>query len=116
MKDGCPNTAVGEFRQGRFCEVHLTDVIHSAYHEWEQLKSKVEETEREFEDRVADVGFDPRDNPKRPSEYTEEEQDLEDKLTELGMMKREEGWLKGDLKRTMECVDEPFHENYPVGI
>lgn len=115
-KSGCTNSVAGSYRQARLCEVHLINIIHSEYQEYEQRKSKLEELKQEFYDLVDDVGFDPREQSKRPSEMTDRENTVLDLHTKVKAEERNLDLRKKQLQKAISQVEQAFPDNFSTSV
>lgn len=113
--DGCTNSVAGSFEQMKLCEVHLTDVIHSKYHEYLEMKSDIEDDIAEVEAEANDANLDLANLSSYDyRELSNNKQVIFDKWIGVKHRERQLKHLKEKIKSAMESVDQPFPDEYEV--
>lgn len=113
-KGGCDNPAVVEVRQMGLCSVHAIEKAHNLYQKYLGTKSELEEEQQVLEDLISDVGYDPREHHGRPPDAPDRADEVLNQWTNVHFKEQELGSIRNQLDRIKEEVDQVFPENYDV--
>lgn len=114
--NGCASETAAEYMGVQFCKAHAAEIAHEHYDEYLELKSRLDEMEQEFEDKCADVGFNPRTSNKPYRELSTKEINLVQMWDDVQVLQQSANSQKANVKMIADQIGQVFPENFTVNF